>query len=211
MKKLIFSALFLSIVLIGQAQANKTALLHDLEKNQPANQNNTQTATLISATRLFGEKGDLTTVIEIVPKGSSVTVLDSDSTYFHVTLDETQGYIFKRDAIIDKTPAKTVQAAEPIEAKKETQQPTEQPGQEQQQVSRFTYLENKYGTNMAARLMSGKIWKGMNAEMVKDSWGSAEKINRVINGNVIKEEWIFRSTWLYFENNSLVEWGPRRN
>ena len=210
MKKLIFSALFLSLVLIGQAQSNKAAQLQDLEKNQPANQNGSTTATLTSATRLFGEKGDLTTVIEIVPKGSSVTVLDSDSTYLHVALDETQGYIFKRDAAIDKIPSKLVQAAQPIEPKQETQPVQEQPQQEQQ-VSRFTYLENKYGSNMAARLISGKIWKGMNAEMVKDSWGSAEKINRVISGNVIKEEWIFRSTWLYFENNSLVEWGPRRN
>ena len=60
---------------------------------------------------------------------------------------------------------------------------------------------------MADRLYAGKIWKGMNSEMVKDSWGEAEKINRVISGNVIKEEWIFRSTWLYFENNTLLEWG----
>ena len=48
----------------------------------------------------------------------------------------------------------------------------------------------------------------MNSDMVKDSWGIAEKINRIIDGNTIKEEWIFRSTWLYFENNTLLEWGP---
>ncbi len=50
----------------------------------------------------------------------------------------------------------------------------------------------------------------MNSEMVKDSWGTAEKINRVISGNIIKEEWIYKNTWLYFENNTLVEWGPVR-
>ena len=61
---------------------------------------------------------------------------------------------------------------------------------------------------MAARLYAGKIWKGMNSEMVKDSWGAAEKINRVISGNIIKEEWIYKNTWLYFENNTLLEWGP---
>jgi hypothetical protein len=47
----------------------------------------------------------------------------------------------------------------------------------------------------------------MNSEKVKDSWGIAEKINRIVSGNIIKEEWIYRNTWLYFENNSLVEWG----
>jgi len=50
------------------------------------------------------------------------------------------------------------------------------------------------------QIICGKIWKGMNSEMARDSWGAAERINRVISGNLIKEEWIYRSTWLYFEN-----------
>ena len=28
---------------------------------------------------------------------------------------------------------------------------------------------------MAARLYAGKIWKGMNSEMVKDSWGQRKR------------------------------------
>ena len=83
-------------------------------------------------------------------------------------------------------------------------------GNQNQGMSRFSYLENKYGTNMAARLISGKIWKGMNTEMVKDSWGKAQKTNRVINGNTIREEWIYSNSWLYFENDELVEWGPAK-
>ena len=61
---------------------------------------------------------------------------------------------------------------------------------------------------MAARIISGKIWKGMNSDMVKDSWGLAEKVNRIVNGNTIEENWIYRNTWLYFENNTLIDWGP---
>lgn len=205
MKKIIFSTLFLSLVIIAHAQNNKTDVLQDLEKTKPADQEGTVTATITSATRLFGAKDDLTTVIQIVPVGSTVTVLGSDSTYLHVVFEENDGYIFKRHAVIDKAQtekSKTDQISKFVEA---------EPPVQVQQESHFTYLENKYGTNMAARLSAGKIWKGMNAEMVKDSWGSAEKINRVINGNVIKEEWLYRNTWLYFENNTLVEWGPRRN
>jgi len=204
MKKLIF----LTFLMIGafslHAQVNKTELLQHLEKNKPANQNVVATATLKSSSRLFGSKDDLTTVILIIPSGSSVTVMDSDSTYYHVTFEESEGYIFKRHAVIDKVPANISQTIQPQEAEQK-----EQSGQVQQ-VSRFSYLENKYGSNMAARLVAGKIWKGMNAEMVKDSWGTAEKINREVSGNVIKEEWIFKNTWLYFENNTLVEWGPKR-
>jgi hypothetical protein len=47
--------------------------------------------------------------------------------------------------------------------------------------------------------------------MILDSWGNPKKINRIISGNVIKEEWIFRNTWLYIENDILAEWGPIRN
>jgi len=201
MKKLIFLALVIIGVLPLKAQANKANLLQDLEKSQISNQNVTATATLKSSSRLFGAKDDLTSVILIIPSGSAVTVLGSDSTYLHVAFEENEGYIFKRHAVIDKTPVTTLQTNQ-IQQFVEAEHPVQV-----QQVSRFSYLESKYGSTMAARLNSGKIWKGMNAEMVKDSWGTAEKINRVISGNIIKEEWIFKNTWLYFENNSLVEWG----
>jgi hypothetical protein len=199
MKKLISSILFLIIVIVAQAQTNKTA-----------SQESNVTATLTTSTRLFGEKDDLTNVIQIVPSGSSVTVLDSDSTYLHVVFEQNEGYIFKRHAVIDQAPEKpAIEALQQQDVQQNQPAQQSQPGQEQQD-SRFTFLENKYGTNLAARLMEGKIWKGMDAEMVKDSWGRAEKINRVIRGNVTKEEWIFKNTWLYFENNQLVEWGPTR-
>jgi hypothetical protein len=204
MKKLILIAVLLTGFISMQAQSDKAAILQDLEKNQPANQNVSLTATLKSSSRLFGAKDDLTTVILIIPSGSVVNVLDSDSTYLHVTFEDNEGYIFRRHAVIDKS-----QVVAPRQVQQQESVQEEQPVQEQQ-VSRFSYLESKYGSNMAARLSAGKIWKGMNSEMVKDSWGSAEKINRVISGNIIKEEWIFKNTWLYFENNTLVEWGPIR-
>jgi len=199
-----FFALFLIGVLSLKAQTKKVDQLQALEQSQPASQNVVATATLKSASRLFATKDDLTSVILIIPADSVVMVLDSDSTYFHVVFEENEGYIFKRQAVLDKIPVTNQQNVQSQPAVQETQ-----PVQEQNQ-SRFSYLENKYGSNLAARLMAGKIWKGMNSEMVSDSWGTAEKINRVISGNVIKEEWIFKNTWLYFENNTLIEWGPVR-
>lgn len=204
MKKIMYFALLVIGVLPLKAQTNKADQLQALEKNQPYNQNVTLTATLKSSSRLFGTRDDLTSVIMIIPSGSTVDVLGSDSTYLHVTFEDNEGFILKRHAVMDKTPvnvSQTIQSQQPVQEV--------QPAQEQQD-SRFSYLENKYGSNLAARLMAGKIWKGMNSEMVSDSWGTAEKINRVISGNVIKEEWIFKNSWLYFENNTLVEWGPVR-
>jgi hypothetical protein len=204
MKKIFFIALFTIVAFNVKAQNTKVDQLQTLEQNKSDNQNITSTATLKISSRLFASKDDLTSVIMIIPVDSVVTVLDSDSTYFHVVFDENEGFIFKRDAILDKTPFNVQQITQAQPAVNETA-----PAGDKQQ-SRFSYLENKYGSNMAARLMAGKIWKGMNSDMVNDSWGTASKINRIISGNLVKEEWIFKNTWLYFENNTLVDWGPAK-
>jgi hypothetical protein len=201
MKKIIFITLLIAGVLPLNAQVNKVDQLQSLEKNKPSVQNVSATATLKTSSRLFAAKDDLTSVILIVPADSVVTVLDSDSTYYHVVFQDNEGYIFKRHAEINKIQP---------DSQQNTQQQSVQASQlvQEQQQSRYSYLESKYGTSLANKLIAGKIWKGMNSEMVKDSWGTAEKINRVISGNIVKEEWVFRNTWLYFENSTLLEWGP---
>jgi hypothetical protein len=201
MKKLIISISMMMLAFSLNAQDNRVNTLQGLESGQSQNQDIKLTAIVNKATRLFGAKDDLTSVIMIVPAGDTVDVIDSDSTFFHIIYQESEGYIFKRHATIQKI-ANDVETAVQQQTNVREEQPV------QQQISRFSYLENKYGTSMAARLISGKIWKGMTTEMVQDSWGSPKKINRVINGNVVKEDWYYNNSWLYFENDTLTEWGP---
>lgn len=202
MKKPFVILLIIFSVISLKAQTNKLDKLQNLEQNSTSNQNVTITGTLKNSSRLFASKDDLTSVILIIPADSVVTVLDADSTYLHVVFEDNEGYILNRHVVLNRVAVKNQQS---YQTQPSVQQ-TEPVGDQQQ--SRFSYLENKYGTNTASRLITGKIWKGMNSDMVKDSWGMAEKINRIISGNVVKEEWIFRNTWLYFENNTLLEWGP---
>ncbi|MCU0457085.1 MAG: hypothetical protein MUE74_12345 [Bacteroidales bacterium] len=200
MKNLITSFLSVLLFLNAGAQNQGQAVLEDLEKKEPAGQEFRLTATITSATRIFSDKNDLTSVIMVIPKGSVVEVIGSDSTYFHVLFEDNDGYIYRRHAEIDKTadaPQTVIQKPEPA-----ARQP------KPQQQSRFSYLEGKYGTAMAAKMAAGKIWKGMNAEMIRDSWGSPQKVNRVISGNTVKEEMLYKSSWLYLENDRLIEWGP---
>jgi hypothetical protein len=209
MKNLILASLFLFGTISINGQTGRTDVLQDLEQNQTVRENSA-TATLKSSSRLFGAKDDLTTAILIIPSGSTVEVIDSDSTYLHVVFEESEGYIFKRHAVIQQAPQQPGRNNQPVsEQRTQPVQQNEQP-QQRQEGSRFSYLENKYGSSIAARLMAGKVWKGMNGEMVKDSWGNPKKINRVISNNRIKEEWIYNNSWLYIENDMLVEWGPRR-
>jgi hypothetical protein len=202
MKKLFFAVLFLVAALAQQARANNENLSGSGNSVMTPGQDADRTATTRASTRLFKSKDDLTSVITIIPAGSVVTFLDADSTYMHVVFDENEGYIFRKHATIDKVPA---QVANPAEQQANDNQPAQD-----QPDERYSYLANKYGQVMADRIYAGKIWKGMNSDMVKDSWGTAMKINREVNGNTIREEWIYRSTWLYFENNTLVQWGPTK-
>jgi hypothetical protein len=200
MKKLLIFPVFIISFCVLEAQASRTEVLQGLEQNQAAYQQSSATATLKAASRLFGDKNDLTSVILIIPSGSTVNVLGSDDTFLHVVFEENEGFILARHAVIDKVPAvtrPTVQQSQPVQQQ-----------QMQRQDNRFSYLENKYGTGVAARLYQGKIWKGMSAEMVRDSWGNPKKINRLISGNNIREEWIYTNSWLYIQNDRLVEWGP---
>jgi hypothetical protein len=220
MKKLVISLLLLSVVYPFFAQDNRADVLQGLEKNQNQKQIPTQevkrTATLKSATRLFATKEDVSSVIMVSPSGEVVDVVDSDSTFLHVNYQNNEGYILSKHATINETPAAavpTITAVPAANAAPASQQPEnyqEQDTTQQEQVNRFTYLENKYGTDMANRLYAGKIWKGMNGDMVRDSWGNPFKINRVFRGNVITEEWIYRSTWLFFSDDKLTQWGPTK-
>jgi hypothetical protein len=201
MKKIIFPVLFMAGVISISAQNDNSAILESLEASQNVSQDVTPTATVKTSTRLFRTKDDLTSVILIIPSGSVVSVLGSDSTYLIVNYQENKGYIFTKHAVIDKVPNtfKELQSSQPVKEAQPVQSATD---------ARYEALVSKYGEAMATRLYAGKIWKGMNSEMARDSWGTAQKVNRVINGNVINEEWIYRSTWLHFENNTLINWGP---
>lgn len=205
MKKLLLCCSFFICIMTVYSQVNKTEVLQGLEKNQTSVQEKSTFGILKSASRLFDDKNDLTSVILVIPVGDTVRVLGSDSTYLHVAYGDDEGYILRRQAVLINIPENNPAVSQP-----EQNQQVEQQEQQEQQVSRFTYLENKYGTSIAARLMAGKIWRGMTAEMVRDSWGKPIRINRVIRNDIVQEEWIYPNTWLFIENNNLREWGPVR-
>ena len=218
MKDLFVTILIAASFYSVQAQESRSGILEDIERNKATNQETQAafTATIKSATRLFADKNDLTSVIMVIPSGYEVDVLGADSTYLRVVFEEAEGFIFKRHAEIKqipmsdrgKTPYSEQSGQSEPRAQSQPQYQAQPQPQSQQQESRFSYLENKYGTSMASSLIAGKIWRGMSAEMVRDSWGKPLKINRVISGNTVKEEWIYRSTWLYIEDDVLMTWGP---
>ncbi|MBW6501281.1 MAG: hypothetical protein K0B05_07800 [Bacteroidales bacterium] len=213
MKRFLLSLISLMVFIGLQGQADRTVVLQELEKNTHGNGEALIKTTLKSASRLFGDPNDLTSVILVIPTGAVVEVLEYDPDYLYVFYGDYEGYIVRQHTDFEEprviAPAQAQTQPQPqLQAQPRDDRPVQQTGKEV--ISRFAYLEGKYGSAMAARLDAGKIWKGMTKDMVQDSWGTPQKINRVISGNIIKEEWIYRNSWLYFENDNLVEWGPVR-
>ncbi len=204
---IIFSIyLFFNLFYTLQAQSNRQAVLENLERDSQPTQENVLTAKLKQATRLFEFKDDLTSVIEVLPAGISVIVTGSDEDYYKVKYDDYEGYIFKKHADLEMTQPENIEVPEQ-EARQQEDARENEPARE---MTRFEYLEKKYGTRLAAQMNAGKIWKGMTSQMVLDSWGQPQKINRSVSGNISREEWIYRNTWLFIENNILIDWGPIR-
>jgi hypothetical protein len=205
MKRFLISSLLILIFISTGAQSGNT------EGVQQSNQDFIGTATLKSASRLFKDKDDLTSVIMVIPQDSVASVLSSDTAFLHVVYQGNDGYIESKHAELHKT----LSSAGPVAARRQVDSGSGQGqnagySQSKSGMTRFEYLEKKYGAKMAARLYAGKIWRGMNSQLVSDSWGSPKKINRVISGNDVQEEWIYKDSWLYFRNNTLDTWGPTK-
>ena len=201
MKKILFSFLLLGIYISAGAQVSRTDLLQNLEKNQSGSRN--VTVTLIKASRLFADNQDLTSVITIIPSGSTMSVTGYDSTFLQVDYDGNKGYIYSSHATMNKPPVSSLPADPQVQ-----QMHKEMAAQQEKQSTRLSNLIRKYGVDIAGKIYNAKIWKGMTSEMVHDSWGSPRKMSRVISGNTVKEEWTYRNTCLYMQNNILSEWGP---
>ena len=198
MKKIMFLITFSALLLSSLTASGDQEMQQKPNTDVFSIQDQKLTATTIASTRLFAEKEDLTSVILVVPSGAVVEVLGSDSTYYRIIFDDAEGFIFKRHARLDPAPKETAPVVQ------QNVQPQEN------QDSRLAYLQKKYGHDMAERLYAGKIWKGMTSQMVQDSWGPPIQVNSSVNTTPVRYEWVYKSSCLYIENNTLVNWGPLR-
>jgi hypothetical protein len=199
MKKMIASmlVLFMGIALIAQ----------DLPR-----------ATTKGAVRLFGDKDDLTSVITIIPNGSTVEVVAPDSVYTRVFFDGAEGFVRSdrleaAKRVLNAAPARPTQQAaaeQPTAWQPQQAQPQQQAGEVEyyEPEDRYEMLVNKYGTDIGKRLYQHKVWKGVNSDMARDSWGKPVQINRMYVDQSVDEEWIYSKKYLYFRDGILIEWGP---
>jgi len=170
-----------------------------------------QKATTKGAVRLFGDKDDLTTVITLIPAGSNVEIIKPGIEYTLVRFDNSEGFV-KSDKLVtvQATAAVVATTNVPVTQTPNTTQyqPQPQPQPQSQPQDRYEMLTMKYGNDIGKRLFQHKVWKGINADMARDSWGKPKQVNRMYVDQSVDEEWIYSQKWLYFRDNILIEWGP---
>lgn len=173
------------------------------------------------AVRLFADKDDLTSVIQIIPDGTVVEAVSADTVFTLIRLGDVQGYV-KSDRLTAALPV--VSTTQPV-AQQAQEEPVLQPVTEPVQVAapvqpstdsqyrqipteRYQALSEKYGADLGLRLYQHKVWKGITSDMARDSWGKPKQINRMYVDTSVDEEWIYSRSYLYFRDGVLIEWGP---
>ena len=157
-----------------------------------------------SVCRLFADMDNISTVISYIPKDTELEVTGESGEYLLVLYDETDGFILKRKvSFIDSKGEVLIQPLQPVV-------PDNMNFNEFVPVDRYSILVDKYGQKTGDAIFNNKIWKGIDNNMVKDSWGKPLYINREIKSDVVVEQWIYSKSWLLFNNGILVDWGPNR-
>lgn len=179
------------------------------------------------AVRLFSDKDDLTSVLQIIPDGTVVEAISADTVFTLIRLGDLQGYV-KSDRLTAALPV--VATAQPVAAtsqpaaqpaREAAAQPVNRPAQEampeqvapdtqyrQVPTERYQALSDKYGADLGLKLYQHKVWKGITSDMARDSWGKPVQINRMYVDTSVDEEWIYTKSYLYFRDGVLIEWGP---
>lgn len=71
-------------------------------------------------------------------------------------------------------------------------------------AKRKAVLTKKYGSFNAGLILEGRVRLGMTKAMCEESWGHPDDINRSIGSWGAHEQWVYGSSYLYFEGNKLT-------
>ena len=155
-----------------------------------------------SVCRLYADFENSSSVQGYIPKGSEVKLIEQSGEYLLVEYEGSTGWI--EAARTDLSMSTTMN--QPVQDINRDRQELQQ----QIPVDRFSLLIEKYGYRTGKSIYEHKIWKGMDHNMVRDSWGKPVNITRESNAEGTLEMWTYRKTWLLFRNDILADWGPNR-
>jgi hypothetical protein len=159
-----------------------------------------------SATRFFSDTGNLSSVISIIPKGEKVQILEEKGDYFITWHEGKEGYILRSNVEFEP---ETLKYLEKVWAAREEAKPAPAPTAEdrgQALEARKRYLVGKYGDTLGMKIFNHAVWRGMDKQMVWDSWGKPRHMYRDYSGWDTQEKWIYSTAELIFIDGVLRDW-----
>lgn len=72
-------------------------------------------------------------------------------------------------------------------------------------------LIKRFGRSVYDKLKGGQYWTGMTSEMALISLGLPDQVNSTIGKWGISEQWVYKNTYLYFENEKLTSYQRSSN
>ena len=64
----------------------------------------------------------------------------------------------------------------------------------------------KYGEEIGLRVASRQIWKGMTENMLRDSWGTPDNIDKNVEKWGVFTQWYFGDITFFFRDSKLTDW-----
>ena len=64
----------------------------------------------------------------------------------------------------------------------------------------------KYGEELGQRVAYNRIWKGMTDEMVQDSWGEADRIDKNVEQWGVFTQLYYGDVTFFFRDGKLIDW-----
>jgi hypothetical protein len=139
-----------------------------------------------------------------IPSGDKVYVSKQETNFYEIKYKSFTGWISKNMLITESDYlANKLAQQKTIDKAKADKTRT----QNEAIYQRRTALTKKYGSKeIAEKIMAKKIWLGMTSEMAIESWGRPSDINKTVGSWGVHEQWVYRDTYLYFENGVLTSW-----
>jgi hypothetical protein len=77
-------------------------------------------------------------------------------------------------------------------------------------ITKLDKLTKKYGKDIASMISSGKIWKGMTIEMLRDSWGEPDKVNEDTFSYGTFAQLKYGDIEFFFRDKKLIDWEEKK-
>lgn len=169
-----------------------------------------QKVTTTSVCRFMSDPDNTRSVISYIPLGTELIVRGVKGDFWLVEYDGTEGYV-DSGKVRDLSAEQDMQMDAPQNsAQTEEMEATIDFRSSEYQAARYQILIEKYGETTAKALFEHKIWKGIDHNMVRDSWGKPLEVKRTATSGEIREEWIYSKSRLVFVDDVLTWWGPVR-